>query len=59
MDHAMPAGSALTYPDDLTSYFKQNEAPACPARGVYSLTNVGSVPICSLGASVTPNHVLQ
>jgi prepilin-type N-terminal cleavage/methylation domain-containing protein len=61
MDHALPSGTSLSYPNDLTPYLKLNTAgsiPGCPARGTYTLDYVGDFPTCSLGTTVTPNHVL-
>jgi len=57
-------GYQVTYPDDITPYIKLNalnSIPSCPAGGAYSLQTVGSVPqaMCSLGATVTPSHILQ
>ena len=57
-------GDTVTFPSDLTPYFKLNAAnsiPPCPAGGNYSLSTIGSVPsaICSLGDTVTPAHVMQ
>jgi prepilin-type N-terminal cleavage/methylation domain-containing protein len=54
-------GQPVTYPDNLTPYIKLNTAgsiPPCPANGTYSVPNVGTNPVCSLGTSVTPAHVL-
>ena len=61
MDHAMPAGTNLSYPNDLTPYIKLNSAgsiPGCPANGTYTLSFVGAIPVCSLGNNVNPPHVL-
>ena len=46
---------------DLSPYIKLNSAqslPPCPAGGTYTLAVVGTNPVCSLGITVTPNHVL-
>jgi prepilin-type N-terminal cleavage/methylation domain-containing protein len=54
-------GSTINFPSDLTPYIKLNvnsSIPGCPASGTYSDGTVGSVPSCSLGSTVTPNHVL-
>jgi len=54
-------GEAIRFPDDLTPYIKLNAAgkiPPCPDGGVYTLKRVGDTPTCSLGANVTPTHVL-
>jgi prepilin-type N-terminal cleavage/methylation domain-containing protein len=61
MDHSLPAGSTITYPDDLTSYIKlnaNNKILGCPAGGTYDIAGIGALPTCSLGTTVTPNHVL-
>ena len=45
----------------LTPYIKLNSVssiPPCPALGTYTVTAVGTTPSCSLGATVTPNHIL-
>jgi hypothetical protein len=57
----LTTGAAVTYPTDLMPYIKLNTAgsiPPCPAGGTYSVSNVGTNPVCSLGISVTPAHVL-
>jgi prepilin-type N-terminal cleavage/methylation domain-containing protein len=48
---------------DLTPYIKLNSGnviPACPAQGSYSVGAVGATPqvTCSVGTTVTPNHVM-
>jgi len=63
IDESKPAGTAITYPNDLTPYLrlnKNNSLPRCPAGGSYTnaIPVVGDVPICSLGTTVTPNHVI-
>ena len=57
-DKGLPAGSPINYPSDLTNYFLHNEAPVCPARGNYAIAGVAATPTCSLGATVTPAHVM-
>jgi prepilin-type N-terminal cleavage/methylation domain-containing protein len=55
------AGSTINFPSDLTPYIKLNTSgsiPGCPASGTYSEPTVGTNPICSLGTTVTPSHVL-
>jgi prepilin-type N-terminal cleavage/methylation domain-containing protein len=57
----MGAGSAINFPSDLTPYLKLNGSssiPGCPANGTYSEPSVGTNPACSLGATVTPSHIL-
>jgi hypothetical protein len=54
-------GEAIHFPNDLTPYFKLNDQgkiPPCPAGGHHSISRVGEAPTCSLGTTVTPNHVL-
>ena len=55
-------GSTCALATDLTPYIKLNSAgsiPPCPAGGTYGATiTIGTNPVCSLGATVTPNHVL-
>jgi prepilin-type N-terminal cleavage/methylation domain-containing protein len=63
MESGKPAGSTITYPNDLTPYIKLNSdgsIPSCPASGSYSLTLVGNIPsvLCSLGTAVNPPHIL-
>ncbi|MEI9962391.1 MAG: hypothetical protein WDM76_15020 [Limisphaerales bacterium] len=36
-----------------------NTLPACPAGGSYTLTTVSVQPVCNIGNSVTPAHVLE
>lgn len=57
-------GDVVTYPTDLTAYIRLNrtgQIPPCPGGGTYSLNTVGNQPsaFCSLGSTVTPNHVQQ
>lgn len=33
--------------------------PKCPAGGIYSIGKIGESPICSIGTTVSPSHVLQ
>jgi prepilin-type N-terminal cleavage/methylation domain-containing protein len=57
-DKSLPAGSPINYPTDLINYFLHNEAPICPSRGSYAIAGVAATPTCSLGATVTPAHVM-
>jgi hypothetical protein len=60
-EHNVTNGTPIDFPSDLTPYIKTNTAwknYACPADGVYSIKKVGDKPICSLGTTVTPPHVL-
>jgi hypothetical protein len=61
LEHNLTNGEAINFPNDLTLYIKLNSAgkiPACPNGGIYRISKVGETPTCSLGASVTPAHVL-
>lgn len=54
-------GDHVSLNRDLTPYIKMNSTgklPACPVRGTYGIENIGDIPTCSLGNSVTPSHVL-
>ncbi len=54
-------GAAVSYLLDLTPYIKLNstsQIPTCPANGSYFIAAIGSHPICSLGNTVTPPHVV-
>jgi prepilin-type N-terminal cleavage/methylation domain-containing protein len=61
LEHNKQTGEAINFPGDLTPYIKLNASssiPGCPAGGTYSLTTVGGQPVCSLGSTVTPAHVV-
>jgi prepilin-type N-terminal cleavage/methylation domain-containing protein len=61
LEQKRTTGSAITFPSDLTPYIKLNTGgfiPPCPAGGTYTDPTIGSNPICSLGTTVTPAHVL-
>jgi prepilin-type N-terminal cleavage/methylation domain-containing protein len=61
MEHNKTSGSSINYPNDLTPYIKLNansSVPPCPALGTYNDPVVGSSPVCSLGSTITPAHVL-
>jgi competence protein ComGC len=61
LEHSLSNGTRINFPNDLTPYIKLNSAgkiPPCPAGGVYHAERVGEKPICSLGTTVTPAHVL-
>jgi prepilin-type N-terminal cleavage/methylation domain-containing protein len=61
LEQKKKTGDAISYPTDLTPYIKLNSGnsiPACPASGDYADATVGAIPTCSLGSTVTPNHVL-
>jgi len=61
LEKGQVSGAAIVLTRDLTPYIKLNSAgsiPACPASGSYSLSTVGSNPLCTL-SSATPAHQLQ
>jgi prepilin-type N-terminal cleavage/methylation domain-containing protein len=61
LEKGKKTGDAITLTTDLTPYIKLNSAgkiPPCPAGGTYTLTIVGTNPVCSLGSTVTPSHIL-
>jgi prepilin-type N-terminal cleavage/methylation domain-containing protein len=61
LENGKSTGAAINFPGDLTPYIKLNSAssiPPCPAGGTYTDGTVGGTPACSLGASITPHHVL-
>ena len=54
-------GDPINFPDDLKPYIKLNtngQIPSCPASGTYSIAAVGSNPVCSLGTTVNPPHLM-
>ena len=61
LERGKKTGDAVNYPQDLTPYIKPNalsQIPSCPAGGTYSLVTIGAHPVCSLGSSVNPVHVI-
>ena len=61
LEQGRTTGGAIVLNTDLTPYIKLNATshiPPCPAGGIYSCTLVGTSPVCSLGSTVTPAHVL-
>jgi hypothetical protein len=61
LEHHLTNGMPISFPNDLTPYIKLNKdgkIPPCPQGGVYSIKTVGDVPLCSLGTTVAPAHVL-
>jgi prepilin-type N-terminal cleavage/methylation domain-containing protein len=61
LERGKRTGDGITYPDDLTLYIRLNSAnsiPPCPAGGAYTCATVGTIPSCSLAATVTPSHVM-
>ena len=60
LERGKKSGDAVAYPQDLTPYIKLNsggQIPTCPASGFYTMTAVGLRPACSLGGSVSPQHL--
>ena len=55
-------GSVASLATDLSNYIKANNVgsvPPCPAGGTYAdAVTVGTNPVCSLGSTVTPSHIL-
>ena len=61
LEQGKKTGDAIVLGTDLTPYIKLNSAgsiPGCPAGGTYTEAVVGTPPVCSLGTTVTPKHVL-
>jgi len=61
LEKGKKTGDSLTLTTDLTPYIKLNSGgsiPPCPAGGNYTLTMVGTNPVCNL-SSLTPAHALQ
>jgi hypothetical protein len=61
LENHLTNGDRIHFPNDLTPYIKLNvnsSIPGCPQGGIYSLSKVGDPPICSLGSTITPPHVL-
>ena len=61
LEHNLPNGTTIHYPEDLTPYIKLNSAgkiPSCPQGGTYHISKVGETPTCSLSNTVIPAHVL-
>ena len=58
IENGKATGAAINYPTDLTPYMQHGTAPTCPAKGTYADASVGAIPTCSIGSTVTPNHVL-
>jgi len=61
LEYGKKNGDAINYPGDLTPYIKLNAArsiPGCPAGGTDKVSAVGASPVCSLGSTVSPAHVM-
>ena len=60
LEHQQTTGSAVAIAN-LLPYIKLNSAgslPACPANGNYSVSYVGTNPVCSIGTTANPPHVM-
>jgi len=58
---AHQTSTATPATSDLTPYIKLNTAssiPGCPAGGSYTYGAVSINPVCNLGSTVTPAHIL-
>jgi len=61
IEHGKNTGDHVSLNRDLTPYIKMNSAgklPACPTRGTYGIENIGDTPVCSIGNSVNPQHIM-
>ena len=61
LENHLTNGDRINFPSDLTPYIKLNskgKIPPCPQGGIYSLSKVGDPPICSLGFTITPPHIM-
>lgn len=61
LENGKGMGSPINFPNDLKPYIRltdDGKIPSCQAGGIYSIKRVGDTPTCSLGNTVTPNHVL-
>jgi len=59
LEKGLASGTAFNFPNDILPYFGHNTYPACPAGGIYGASAIGGPPpVCSLGVTVTPAHVL-
>jgi hypothetical protein len=60
LEHSATNGTYVSKAD-IKPYIKLNATgniPSCPAGGKYILGKIGENPICSLGTTATPGHVL-
>jgi prepilin-type N-terminal cleavage/methylation domain-containing protein len=61
LERGKKTGDTITMNTDLTPYIKLNSAssiPPCPAQGTYTLTAVGTTPVCSLSTLTSSPHIL-
>jgi prepilin-type N-terminal cleavage/methylation domain-containing protein len=59
LEKGLSTGMSWNFPTDVLPYLAQNAMPACPAGGIYGASAIGGpAPVCSLGYTVTPAHVL-
>jgi len=57
LEKGLATGATFNFPNDILPYLKS--LPFCPAGGIYSDGAIGTaVPVCSLGSTVNPAHVL-
>lgn len=57
LDTGLGTGATLNFPNDLLPYLKSY--PVCPAGGQYGGSAIGiAAPVCSIGNTITPAHVL-
>ena len=63
LEQKKTSGSVASLSTDLLPYIKANsngQMPECPGGGSYTdSVTLGTNPVCSLGTTVTPPHVLQ
>ena len=61
LEQGKKTADPINYPNDLTPYIKLNSAssiPPCPAQGTYTITAVGTTPVCSLSTLTSNPHIL-
>jgi competence protein ComGC len=51
LEHKKPIGTPAD-PVAVNRYLKGGQAPTCPADGVYTYNPLGTLPTCSLGATL-------
>jgi hypothetical protein len=56
LEHGAKPGDMVTTND--IAPFLRPETLTCPAGGIFTAGKIGEPPICSLGTTVTPAHVL-
>jgi prepilin-type N-terminal cleavage/methylation domain-containing protein len=61
LERGKKTSDPITMNTDLTPYIKLNSAtsiPQCPAGGTYTLSAVGTTPVCSLSTLTDNPHIL-